>query len=164
MLSLVIGSMVGYGVLPPEVITETEYIYITETEYVDVIQPLRQFDSVAELQDWLKNDYTNEYKWLEDLHDCDDFAEDLVRAANKDGYEMFTISGNVLTVGELSTYGYYNVYEVSILTGEGWNYEYYDIVFWEEITPHAWNYVIIHGRIYYIEPQTDQIYYHGTEL
>ena len=139
-LSLVIGSISGYGMLPPEVITETEYvpeyiyiteteyvpeyIYITETEYVYVTQPLEQFDTVYELQEWLYNNDISERQYIPDTYDCDNFAVDLVREARADGYEIFICATD----------------------------------------DHMFNMCEIRGLWYIIEPQTDEIWYWGPEL
>jgi len=48
----------------------------------------REFKSVHELRQWLESDNTSEQEWIFDIHDCDDFARDLVKAAYQDNYLM----------------------------------------------------------------------------
>ena len=150
LLSLVIGGIVGYGVLPPEVITETKII--TETKYVT--EPLKPFNTVYELQAWLNKNDISERQYITDTYDCDNFAVDLVRDASNDGYEMFTISG-MDYYNDITKYGYYPVRKSNDGT---------EVVYWEDINTslHMWNYAIIDGVVWYIEPQTDEVFCFGS--
>jgi hypothetical protein len=49
----------------------------------------RNFYSVGELQKFLKEDKTDEKEYTAEIHDCDDFAIELVEAAEKRGYRLF---------------------------------------------------------------------------
>lgn len=46
----------------------------------------RQFTSVEELKAWLASNNINERKYIPDTYDCDNFAQDLMKAALADGY------------------------------------------------------------------------------
>lgn len=81
-----------------EVIRKVETIVevIKEVE-VEVVKPAVEFSSVEELRAWLAEDKTNRI-WLlsgkrpedgvfvDPEYDCDNYAEDLMRSALKDGY------------------------------------------------------------------------------
>ncbi len=93
--------------LPPEV----EYIYevVIETEIVEVEVPqeLREFDSVAELEQWRDDNLVVEIKGVKyrlpteqysEEYDCDDIAEAWQRELLADGY---LASSQVIWHGEL---------------------------------------------------------------
>ena len=113
----------------------------------------KAFTSVGELREWLRQDDTDNQRWIETYHDCEDFAMDLVNAANEDGYTMYIVAGNDLD-GRIENYMYTWRYEIY---GEEW-------IKVSELRGHAWNYVVINGGIYFIEPQTDEVYYWGVEI
>lgn len=46
----------------------------------------KPFPNLSTLITWLDNDDTNEQRYIADIHDCDDFAMDLQKAAMEDGY------------------------------------------------------------------------------
>jgi len=48
----------------------------------------RPFESPNALREWLENDPTSEQDFVFMRHDCDDFAVELVEAAQRDGYQM----------------------------------------------------------------------------
>lgn len=50
----------------------------------------RQFTSVEELKAWLASNDINEREYIPDTYDCDDFAQDLMKAALEDGYLVST--------------------------------------------------------------------------
>ena len=51
---------------------------------------IREFSSIDELQNWLKNDDLDSYSYKDYDFDCDDFAYELVRRAWTDGFYMET--------------------------------------------------------------------------
>jgi len=81
-----------------EVAREVEVIREVEVEkIVEVAKPLIEFSSVEELEVWLKQDRTSYIQlisgrfpedgvYVDPDYDCDDYAEDLMLAALKDGY------------------------------------------------------------------------------
>jgi outer membrane murein-binding lipoprotein Lpp len=50
----------------------------------------RQFTSVEELKAWLASNDINEREYIPDTYDCDNFAQDLMKAALADGYLVST--------------------------------------------------------------------------
>lgn len=75
---------------------------------------LREFSSVAELEQWLADDPISEHKPIPKKYDCDDFAIDLTLSALADGYWIglgvrewhmfnFTVIGNDIYKIEATT-------------------------------------------------------------
>ena len=90
-----------------------------------MIDELRGFTSVGQLEAWLAADDTDEQIYVEETHDCDDFAIDLQKAGIADGYLI--------------------------------NLEF--IV--TEDVGHVCNAVIIGNSVWFIEPQTDEVWFMG---
>ena len=90
-----------------------------------MIDELRGFTSVGQLEAWLAADDTDEQIYVEETHDCDDFAIDLQKAGIADGYLI--------------------------------NLEF--IV--TEDVGHVCNAVIIGNEVYFIEPQSDEVWLVG---
>lgn len=101
----------------------------------------RNFESEEELKNWLAQDGINRLRWKKEVRECDKFAELLVIHAFEDEYIMYSTAGSIIKFGELATYGYF------IPTGNI-----------SELKMHAWNYCYVGDSIYWIEPQTDQIF------
>jgi hypothetical protein len=118
----VAGYQIGY--------TDTEILYIQTTtiehhveyqvkyqvEYIEVpVYPsLREFASIRELRNWLKQDLTDTIPYEKRIQDCDDYAIELVKSASADGYQIgitmnrkhamnFAIIGNYVLLVEPQT-------------------------------------------------------------
>ena len=144
------GHGVGYGEghgIGFNVGNETGYIQGREDGIPNA------FTSVGELSEWLRQDDTDRQQYIETYHDCEDFAMDLVNAANEDGYTMYLFT-DIL-------YGWDGSFWVYTIRGV--EYVMYEDVL-DIFNGHAYNFVIIDGGIWFIEPQSDKIWYGGTEL
>ncbi len=93
--------------LPPEVAYIYEVVIETEIVEVEVPQELREFDSVAELEQWRDDNLVVEIKGVKyrlpteqysEEYDCDDIAEAWQRELLADGY---LASSQVIWHGEL---------------------------------------------------------------
>lgn len=122
----------------------TEYVEVpvevpVEVE-VEVPQKLRRFDSVEELEDWLEQNPVDHTKFIYDhgLGDCDDYALELVEDAKLDGFEMWF---------QVLHHPYRQPITDKLLT--------------KKSADHAVCSVIISDEVYYIEPQTDEIWLAG---
>ena len=91
---------------------------------VVVYKDLHGFSSVSELMLWLALDNTNQQEYIPITHDCEDFAIDLQKAGQVDGY-LINLQFNLL----------------------------------EE---HVLDSVVIGNYVYFIEPQTDEIWFVGS--
>jgi hypothetical protein len=61
-----------------------------EVDYWEGKAHPRQFNSVEELKAWLAGNDIDEREYVEFTYDCDDFAQDLMKAALEDGYLVST--------------------------------------------------------------------------
>lgn len=120
------GGVIGVSIVPPEIeIVEVERIIeVEKIVEIDVPMEVKPFKTLFELYVWLERNKINENVYIIDDYDCDDYAIDLVRAARKDGYEIFICATDL----------------------------------------HMFNMVFINEAWYFIEPQTDEVVYVGTEL
>lgn len=153
-----LGIHIGQATFEPKVVTETIVQTVTEyqtvekivyvdkpvVEYVDKIvevpQKLRQFEGLNELEEWLEQNPIDHTKLIYDhgLGDCDDYALELIKSANKDGYEMWF---------QVLHHPYRQPYTNKLLT--------------KKSADHAICSVIIGNELYYIEPQTDEAWLAG---
>lgn len=111
----------------------TEYVEVP----VEVPRKLRWFDSVGELEDWLEQNPVDHTKFIYDhgLGDCDDYALELIEDAKLDGFEMWF---------QVLHHPYRQPITGKLLTTKS--------------ADHAVCSVIISDEVYYIEPQTDEIW------
>ncbi len=133
----VFGIDYGQEIFEPQIVEVTNTVdhYVTQVVEREVIVEkevivtlaLREFASLQELEDWLKQDKTNVVvfkaqgvSFVDIEIDCDEYAEALVKAAEKDGYRL----------------------SIQIDTKKG----------------HALNNAFIGNDIYFIEPQTDEVW------
>ena len=63
---------------------------LEEADYWEGKAHQRQFTSVEELEAWLAGNDIDKREYVEFTYDCDDFAQDLMIAALKDGYLVST--------------------------------------------------------------------------
>lgn len=115
---------------------------------------LREFQSEEELRNWLAQNNVSEFGRQNETFECDRFSELLVLDAFRDGYIIYSTAGNILNFGELEYYTYTRTYIYPRFSER-------EIVFADEFKWHAWNYCFINGSIYWIEPQTDQVFNTG---
>ena len=115
---------------------------------------MRDFNSVDELKIWLSNDNTNELN----LPSCKEYAITLVRHGGQDFYYIFYQGGFIEEWNKLSTYNKIHSYSRLIRKDGRWSYLSVVDTHWLKTHGHAYNYVIINNTIWFIEPQTDNIY------
>jgi len=89
-----------------------------------VYKDLHGFSNVNELMLWLAMDSTDQQEYIPVTHDCEDFAIDLQKAGQVDGYLI--------------------------------NLQF------DLIEAHVLDSVVIDNYVYFIEPQTDEIWYVGS--
>ena len=116
-----------------------------QANYYEQQANLNQFGSLSELKAWLASDNTDSHTYIPTTFDCDDFALLLIERAKADGYQMY-----------LQTL-YYDLYDGLWLSFKYYNYKisgYYGFDAY-----HAMNSVIIGNSVYFIEPQTDEVFF-----
>jgi hypothetical protein len=104
-------------------------------EYVEVEKEvtveLKQFESVNELSEWLRIDQTDELPYIKDLFECESFAQTLMTNTLNNGHYMsFQVLKN-----------YTRPDTKEFIAG-----------------PHAINNTIIGNYIYFIDPQSDELW------
>ena len=115
---------------------------------------MRDFNSVNELKIWLNNDNTNKLN----LSSCKEYARTLVRHGGQDYYYIFYQGGFVEEWNNLSTYNKMHSYSRWIyIKGKLQRRKMVDLN-WLSNHGHSYNFVIINNTIWFIEPQTDNIY------
>lgn len=119
---------------------------------------LTYFKNLSELNDWLAQDNTSDYTWVEESFDCDDFAEALMISAFKSGYKIETTNvyytQNLTYIYANGTY-YWGVPRTFWVETAGYDYH----VFGNHMVNLA--YVEDTGWVL-IEPQTDEIFILNT--
>jgi len=57
-----------------------------EVQVIEIHRPTSGFSTREKLHQWLSQDPTNNHPYVENVYMCENFARDLVRAAEEDGY------------------------------------------------------------------------------
>jgi len=66
--------------------------YKSDTNECSIYIPISQFESKAELRNWLiNNNNISQREYILNEYDCENFALDTCRKANADGFELFPI-------------------------------------------------------------------------